>query len=60
MLSDGNQSWQAVTQFGATTSYDWTPTSAGAYYFGVWVKNQGSSPAGGYEASATSQFAVTP
>jgi hypothetical protein len=59
VLGDGSQSWQPLTQFDNTTTYEWTASSTGAFYFGVWVKSPGNAPAGGYEASATSQFAVT-
>lgn len=60
VLADGSQSWQALTQFGAQTTYDWTPTATGTYIFGVWAKNQGSSPPSGYEVSAANQFTVGP
>lgn len=59
VLNDGSQSWQPLTPFGPSATYDWTSTGPGAFYFGVWVKNQGSN-APSYEASATAQFSVTP
>ena len=56
----GNVSWQQVTQFQAGNTYNWTPTQAGTYYVGFWVKNAGSTPANGsYDASITLIRTVT-
>ncbi len=57
-LYDGT-SWTLVRDWGFGTSYTWTPSTAGSYQVGVWVK-PGTTPGDVFVATRVLPFVVTP
>jgi uncharacterized protein YkwD len=51
--------WQQLTQWTATNTRSWTPSTPGSYTIAIWVKNAGTSPPAGYDVVATKAFTVT-
>jgi hypothetical protein len=54
-----NGAWSMVRDYAASSTFQWTPTAAGPYSFGVWVRHVGN-PADFEAALGTATFQITP
>jgi hypothetical protein len=56
----GYGTWQLLQSYSTQATYNWNSTgaAAGTEYFGIWVKDAGSST-GGFDANASITYAVT-
>jgi hypothetical protein len=56
----GYSTWQLLQSYSTKATYNWNSTgaAAGTEYFGVWVKDAGSST-GGFDANSSIAYAVT-